>query len=427
MNDQNRNWPPNYPMVPNYPGTQGVQPSPQYPNQGYTQPQYPAQPQYPQTPQGPQGQPYPQQPQGQMPQYYMPDASATLALYQQHREQMNNSGSLYDFVKFRGPNGEDKWSTANIPIGYKAVVRFYLLPPWESGKHLFTISRRHFWKSVSKPGGTGIVCPGDGCLVCLARDAALSGNDPIAQQKAKNFGSVRSTYSYQGACLDDYNAHMATGQFRPLVLQAGSTLHAGIGDLIEDRGIGLFDPYQGRPIRLKKKKTGPNAMNIEYSCSDEDPMPLPLEFWPLLENLINLEELSKNPTEEEMQKAVLDMGLSVGNSMSAQVPQQYNIPPQQMDYQQPLPPMVPQQNMPNLVQPNPNYQPQVNQNPPVINPPPVSSGQQSNNYVPQPAQGPTQQPQQQSAPITKTPVSNNQAMTPATLEQLQAAIKGGGA
>ena len=444
MNDQNNQYNPN-----GYMPQQGYQ----YP-QGGPGPQQP-QPQYQQQPIQPQGYPpqqpmyqqpvmsqgYPQQPAmqqqpmlAQMPQYHMPAQDMAQA-FQQTKVVFNSGGN---YVKFPGPDGSDKWNQYT-PIGYKSVVRVYILPPWTDGKYIFTIGKSHFWKSASKPKGASIVCPGEGCEVCKAKQESLNGNDPDKQEKAKMWGKVRTEYYYQVAMLDNPNLHFQGEAPSPFILQAGQTLHNAIGNLIEDKGIGICDPNNGRPLKLKKEKKGPQNLDIEYSCTDEDSIPLPQMLWPLLQNLIDLEALIKNPTQQEMMEAVNDMGLAVniGNPYAMQYPMN----PQQPMYQQPMlmqqgpMPLPTNPPMPNLVQPMP-----VN-----MMPPPVTSNPVNTNYAPQPSQ---QQPQQQPAqqqpqsqypqqpiqqtaqqpqqPVSRQPVTDQPQpqQQPQSLEDIQNMVRG---
>lgn len=441
MNGQNNNPYGNSPyatpnMMPNQQG-QPVQPMyPQQPPQQFNQPNFGQGMQVP-----PQAPMQVQQPMlQQMPNYARPDEQAMMAAYQQHRE--SNGGNGFNFVKFLGPNGEDKWAT--VPVNYTAMLRLYILPPWVSGKNIFSISKSHFWKSGSKPQGTSIACPGpDTCTVCQAKVQALDSGNAALQKKAKDFGRVRTQFMYQVAMLDFIEYHANNG-WVPYILPAGSNLHSDIGNLIEDKGISIFDPQQGRPLRVKKTKIGPQTMDIEYKCSDEDPSPLPQVLWPLLNNLIDLDQLNKMPTEQEMMAAVQDMGL-VFSQYGGPNPYAVQTPQTQAQVQNPysppaMPPVMPpvahnpNPPMPNMV---PNMQPQQPVGPPPMSPPPVTSNGGGQGYAAQPSQqqAPQQTQQEQSTqqpeqgfvrqPIQETQnTQQQQAEQPKTLEQLQANIRG---
>jgi hypothetical protein len=420
-----------YPQQPNY--QQSL-----IPQQGIMIPQNLPQPQYP----NPQGQ-MPQQFTAQMPMYNMPDASQMMNAYQEHKMSMGRGGSSYNFVKFLGPNNESKWESVSVPIGYQSIVRAYILPPWAPGKYFFAIALSHFWKSVSKPQGASLGCPGpDKCRICQTARLAIESPDQVTQKRAKDWGSVNTNFLYQVALLDNPQIHFSSGQCQPSILRAGATLHKAIGNLLEERTINICDPQLGRPIRIKKTKTGPGKFDVEYSCIDEDPQPLPQQLWGLLSNLIDLESVFKNPTEEEMQNAIVDMGL--GNIGGGFVNQQSHpnayalqnaVPPMMNQYSNPNPNPIPQQ-----VAPMPNLVPQ----PQNINPPPVSSGNYNGpQYYPQPSQ--SQQgvqfiPQNQNLPpqpqFNRTPVKDDTTLAqqenpanlvqqqPMTLQQLQDSIRG---
>jgi len=426
MNDQNNNYGQpvvQYPPMQTQPGYPTTQPQPQQ----YGVPQQPMQPQpnYAQQMAQPPQQPMVQQQMAQpmlqqLPQYFTPDSQQMVDAYQQHRLTMSR-GSNINFVKFLGPNGEDKWDS--VPVNYTSMLRLYLLPPWAQGKHIFATAKSHFWKSTAKPQGASITCPGpDRCLTCKARIQGLESPDENQQKKAREFGRVSTNNLYQVALLDNMGVHFEGGLAKPYVLRAGSRLHAAIGNLIEDKSISIFDPMNGRPLRIKKTKVGPNRVDIEYACTDEDPSPLPQVLWPLLQNLIDLDAINKMPTDEEMMAAVQDMGLLL--------PQAGN--PYQMQPQQPMM----QQPMPNMVQPG--YAP--NPNPPPMNPPPVNSAPNAGNYAPQPSQELQVQPQAQpmqppvkpqplptqvAPPMVRQPMPQPKTEPPTqSLVQLQQAISG---
>ncbi|OGO08176.1 MAG: hypothetical protein A2Y61_00395 [Chloroflexi bacterium RBG_13_60_13] len=269
--------------------------------------------------------PYYQQPQptttaptpgagGQVPQYHLPDDSAVAQAYQQHAQEAASwgQGSGPQYVKWVGPAGQTRWD-ASVPAGYEASVYVYILPPWAAGKGIFNATRSHFWKSMTSPSGTSIGCPGsDRCLICQAREVAMRHPDPQMVERAKQFGRVRSQFLYNVVLLDNPNGHFGQdGLMRPFILGAGSLLHKALGDIIEDKrgAINVVDPMRGRPIRLKRRKTGPQMMDVEYSAIAQDPMPLDPGFYPCLQNIWDLEKLDRQPDMEAMTKAVQDMGL----------------------------------------------------------------------------------------------------------------------
>lgn len=428
MNDQN-NW--GYPPQQQaQPQQQGYPPQQAQPQQGYTQQQqgYPTQPTQPpmgySTQQPPMGYPTQQQPQApqmlqQMPQYARPNEQLMMQAYQEHRANSGSGG--YNFVKFP----PDDWSMCQV--GFKSVVRVYLLPPWAEGKPIFAIEKSHFWKSAKYPNGRGITCPGgSACEICNASNAAMSSGFPDQQKRAKDWGRVNTKYLYQVAMLDNMALHFQEDPMRPFLLKAGSKLHGHIGNLIEDKSISICDPQQGRPLKLKREKTGTDKMSIEYSCTDEDPSPLPQQLWGLLNNLIDLEEVAKVPTQQEMFEAVIDMGLQPSSILDNpyQV-QQSSAQPYEQPVQGYTQPPMQQQNPapPQLVQPG-GY----GQNPPDMSPPPINTGSANppQQYYPQPSQQGQQLQAQPQPPVQRTPVQpdNQQGQQPQTLEQLQRAAQG---
>ena len=314
-------------------------------------------------------QPQPQP--GGVPQYHMPNDADVLAAYHHHRQEAANWGSGGDripFVKWPGPQGQTKWDKT-VPIGYEASVYAYILPPWGPGKNIFRIVRSHFWKSYNSPNGTSVGCPGSAqCLICQAKEAALNTADPNLQKRAKEFGRVRTQYLYNVVLLDNPNGHFGQdGQMRPFVLGSGAFLHKAIGDIVEDKkgALNVVDPMRGRPIRMKRNKNGPNDMDIQYAAIAQDPSPMPSHFYPCLQNIWDLDKLDKQPTMDDMVKAVQDMGLPLPAGMPTVQPQAF--PTQAFPTQGFQPAPAP-------AQPNPYPQPQI----PVGDP-------QATTYMPPPA------------------------------------------
>lgn len=239
------------------------------------------------------------------------DESLIKQSYTQHKEVMQTwGGPKPNFLAFLGPHGQKRWDQS-VHVNYECAITVYLAPPWGPGKNIFCQNKSHFWKSMQKPQGTSITCGNESCLVCKAREAALNSHDDALKQRAL-MASVRTRFLYNCFVLDNLKGHYdPAGVLRPFILQAGSKLHAAIGDMLEARGgaLHIVDPTMGRPLRLKKRKTGPLEQNVEYTLVDLNQMPLPTEFYPGLENLWNLEDMEKAPTQEEMIVAVNEMGL----------------------------------------------------------------------------------------------------------------------
>lgn len=346
---------PRYPQAP-----AGYPPAPGYPQTapgayGYTQA---APTGYPPMQPAPAAAPAP----GAMPSYYIPDEKAVLAGYVAAREaaaRAASGGQRAQFVKFLGPRGETKWGMG-VGIGFVSNLPVYILPapqpkPGQPPTGIYLETSTHFYKSAAHPQGQQIGCPGPGkCLICMAREAGLAHQDPNVQKRAKEFGRVRTQYMYQVVLLQYPQAHIGPdGIMRPQILGAGKKLHVAIGDLIALRGLPrIVDPSNGRPLMLKKVKTGPEERDVEYGANDLEPQPLPTQFWPALQNLYDLNVFRSNPTHEDMMKAVMEMGLPLPGHLTAAhnpapaapwgnpypAPQQFQgfQPPQQFQgYQQP--------------------------------------------------------------------------------------------
>ena len=306
---------PNYPpggYNPNapQPGAQqyNQQPAQQY-NQGFPGPQnaQPAPMQYNQAPAGGMA----------PPPCYLPDDKATAELYRQHAVESASMGpgGGAQYVKWPGPGGAP-WD-ANVRAPFESTVTVRIAPAFGPTHNFFVASTTHFWKSNRKPRGASMNCPGPAtCLICQAREAAMaaSGGDPAAQTRIKDMARPRHQYLYNVILVENYQGHFGKdGVMRPFILSAGAGLHRAIGDIIEGRGgASQVIPYQmGRPLKIKRKKTGPYPMDIDYSVLDMDPIPLDQAFWPALSNLWDLTELTKAPDQATMLAAVQDLGLSV--------------------------------------------------------------------------------------------------------------------
>jgi len=308
---------PRYPQFQGYPQMppQGPAAMPGYPPTGYP----PAAPGYPAAaPPGPAP--------GAIPAYYIPDEQQVLAGYAAAREAVSKAGGggRAQFVKFMGPRGETKWGNS-VQIGFVSNLPVYILPapqpkPGHPPSGIYIETNNHFWKSAAHPQGMQISCAGPGkCLICAARELGLAHPDPQIQKRAKEFGRVRTQYFYQVVLLQFPQAHLGQdGQMHPQILGAGKKMHTAIGDLIQNRGLPrIVDPVNGRPIMLKKVKTGPEERDVEYGALDLEPQPLPPMFYPCLRNLYDLADFVKVSTHEDMMKAVMEMGIPMPGQAQA--------------------------------------------------------------------------------------------------------------
>lgn len=350
-----------------YPQAQPGMPVPGYVPQPQAQP--PAMPQQPVAPQP--ATPMP------MPAVNPVDESMLQDAYTQHKAATTSGGS--QFLSFPGPQGQKRWD-GTVPVGYESTVVVHIANPWAPGANIFHPTRSHFWKSQTKPQGQSIGCPGpETCLICKAKEAAMMQADEMLRQRAKDAGRVRTRFMYNVFALESPQTHYdVQGVMRPFILQAGMVLHAAIGDIIEARGaMRIVDPQHGRPLRLKKKKTGPRELDVEYSLVDLDPAPLPPDFFPAMQNLWNLSDMDKLPEHASMMTAVLDMGLPIPGSAPTVAPTGPMTPPMPAYANPHAQPVQPAYVPPTPIQTEP---------PANLAPPPVQSTPTGNQYSPQPSQ-----------------------------------------
>ena len=385
-----------------YPGQQQI--PQQYAQVQQSPQQVTASPQYQQQMPPLQQQQPPQQQVG-TPVVHLPSAELIEQAHQQAvAAAARGGGDSNRFVKFAPPGGVTSWSAA--PVGAETWLNVYILPAFAAGCNIFEKVETHFWKSPQHPKGTAIGCSGADCVICQARDQILSasvGVDPAVIKRAKDYGRVRKQFFYNVALVEDLNFHKQDdGALKAGVLAVGVNLHKDIITLVKHLGgaINVVDPMKGRVLAVCKRKTGPDTMNIEYSVIHQDPSPLPVEFYPLLSGLNDLQAMRNIPDPQESAAAVVDMGLFV----QQQTQQQYA------------------QQMPSVGSPQAYSQSQQMQAPPVINTANVApSGvvYQPQNGVPQ-QQAPQQQAPQQQAGVQTDP----NAVPQLTLEELKRKLQG---
>jgi len=303
---------------------------------GYVPPQQ--QPAYGQPPAG-----YAQSTLTTMPQTHMIDDAAAAAAMASGGGGGGGGGGLRpSMLKVPGPAGQTKWD-ASVPQNYEGKLRVRLLPPWQAGKLVWHEIQTYFLRTHSKPKGFPLLYQGPDSLFAQAIHMAMSSPDPRLQSQAQQWGRVRQQYLYNCADLSNPATHYGRdGIMRPFVLAAGPQLQNDITRLTTARGgiSKLVHVEQGRDLILSKKKTGPEERNVEWGILDMDPAPFAQQFWPLLQNLWNLESLNTPPTQEEVIVAIRELGLpmpSTGSSF-AQVPASYQATPQ-APWQQPQQPM----------------------------------------------------------------------------------------
>lgn len=418
---------------------------PQYPPQAGQPQQAPAYPQQ-QAPQGYapapyQGQPPPQQAQAPVPPPVASNIGAPASYYvgspeeverqmeQRQRDEQRGGGSRKGYLRIPGPDGSSSWESAQS--GYKGHVDVYLMPPSVQGVGEYVDSGSHFWKSAAtgwKPKSLTCVNE-DTCKVCLGRRWTYkTGGRPDSAANRRN------KYLYQVAALGTQHGPIAPHEhidtddqerpnlMKPFLMEVPKKLHVAIQELIKDRirdGL-LYDPVNGRPIRLMRKKTGPEAMNVEYSVMDLNKAPLPQEYAPVLSALYDLRTIAQEPDEATQYQAAEDIGVplmaALGQPLQGPPPVQQGQPgayqqghqaPGQSPYQAAPPPTYqPQQQAPQAYPPQPQaYQPQ--QQAPAYQQAPPSYPPQQQAAPPPPAQ-PSVLPQP-TAPTNYEPQASGQA------------------
>jgi len=334
-----------------------------------------------------------------MPQMHAVDDATMAAHYQRAKEEMNRGGGA-GFLKILGPQGQEKWDSS-VPVGYEGSVFVHICGPWAPGKPIFVPKRSYFWKSRSKPNGTSILAPPQGDLIQQALELGANSPDPAVQKFVKDFGKPRTNYLYNVLQLDNPQIHVGQdGVMRPLILDGGKQIHTAIGDVFNNaEGASKIVDYQnGRPVRIVRKKTGTRNVDIEWTAMPAmNPTPVPQHFWAALQNLWDLEAFVKYPSVEEMQAAIIDMGLPMpGQPTQMQVPANYSpgaTPPYPNPYQQPQQPMQQQPMQQQPMQPPMGAAPP----PPPMGPPPAMGAPAG---APPPPMAP---PPVQSAPPAQMP------------------------
>lgn len=359
------------------------------------------------------------------------------------------------FMEILGPNGQ-KWKTA-YP-GFTGCKAMYIMPSWKEGAMNYVERVKHFWRSQNTPQGGFVNGAGDDSLITKAYRLALD------KGVKSPWCRPQKVYVYQGfpyeynlmngeVTIDPSQCIHEDGQLKPLLLEASSTVHTAIQDIAQARQfVQMFHPDFGRPILIKKVKTGPDPMNVDYSVLDLNQQPLDQVYRPGLAHLYSLDELFKPGTVEEQIKAIVDAGLPMppeaggfqGQAQTGYAPptlaapqQQYQQQPPQM-YQQPASyqqqPMPPQQNPYQQPQFQPQYQqqaPQGYQQPQQQNwPPPPQPGMAPQQFVPKPLpplpQGAAGSAGTPMIPQNAMPQQYQPQGKPLTPEDLQAQLQGNG-
>ena len=384
-----------------------------------------------------------------MPQVHMPDDSLVQAAYTKALEEQARiararagGGGSSDVVWWKplGPNGESKWD--QVPVGYEATAIVWLCPPSGPGKMPYVEEASHFYRSREKPGGTGITCmaPEGQCFVCESRNSLFKTNLESDVQLAQSTGKRSRRAIYSLILLESYQDHFTPeGTMKPVVFRAPGGLHDDILSKLQTKGsMRIMDPQHGRPLVIKKRKTGKSNMDVEWSVDDLDPQPLDPAFYPVLSNLYDLDKFVKNPSAADQLEAIQSMGFPIPQGIHEAVQaeaanaaaqgqggqQQYGQqqPPQQYGQQPAVyqPPPAPQ-----VVQTGYQQPYNANPNPPTQSPynAPVKDVGNPNYYGGQQPQGNPPQQNYQQPQNTQPYPQGNQSSDPA-LAALQGQLTG---
>jgi hypothetical protein len=324
------------PMAPQQPMQQQQQPGmqPMQPMQQQQPPMYQQPGMQPMQPMQQPGMVNPQAMQQQttgVAQQFMVDPEAAKAALQQEEqsESSGNRGPAPNYIKVLGPAGQTRWD-ASVPVNYTGELPVWICGPWKGGVSVpYLVSDTHFFKSGKYPRGKVISCTGDDtCLFCQARSEGLKSPDPTINQIATNWGKKRRQFLYNAFDLQNpANHYYQDGLMRPSILAASKPLQDSLRNLFMAREVGNITDYQqGRPIKLIKKKSGPEDVNVTWDAIDLNPEPLNQYFWPGTHNLWNLDEIARQNTSEEIIAAIQDVGLPMpgGTTPHVQVPAGYD-------------------------------------------------------------------------------------------------------
>ncbi len=185
--------------------------------------------------------------------------------------------------------------------------------------------------------------PGE-CPIDKAIEIVQSAGIQGAAEHVKNF-TPDTTICWQGIDLDDPSKHWvqevdasgnpvidpATGQPRwkavPGVIRMKKTLHNSVLEFMRAKGDPTH-PAHGYPMRLKKKKTGPDNMNVAYSAMDLDRCQIDPQLYPIAANAIDLKKEMRTFVDRDHLMVIAEnilkrFGLSWRGSAQAQVPGNY--------------------------------------------------------------------------------------------------------
>jgi hypothetical protein len=280
--------------------------------------------QYQQTPNVPAPAPQPQLPVAAPPGFELtnapPPSSAAEAKAEMERD-YSGGGQNIDFFDFPKPKA----------MGHKTEIAFRILPSWSQapGAKFWSRSELHFGSVDVMDQITGEVKERQRVWDC----AVISGEDCPANQikidhflRSKELGEPRgqepgprpnydmgrelmsqSRCYFQSIVLSDPQRHFRDGQLFPTVIRAGKQISDQI--LALEQHQGPISHWQwGFNIVVTCEKIGPDPWNIKYSVHvSGDRHPIDQQWWPILENLYNLDDLVKPVTPEEEDKLLREV------------------------------------------------------------------------------------------------------------------------
>jgi hypothetical protein len=140
-------------------------------------------------------------------------------------------------------------------------------------------------------------------------------------KRARDNGKASRRALYQILLLEHPQSHMTPeGKMTPWVFRAPGGLHDDIvAKLRTKTPLRVMDPQHGRPLILRKKKTGTQTFDVEWSVDDLDPSPLDPWYYPALQNLFDLTKFVKQPTLQDQYDAIAAMGFPVPQELPALV------------------------------------------------------------------------------------------------------------
>ena len=208
-----------------------------------------------------------------------------------------------DFDKVERPGDESVLTVRLIPDMFRQDQSGLCVPVSRHrifGEYIENFDRRMaFIPSLNNEGGGG------DCPLQKAIETVKSSNIPGASEHVANF-DPETSFAWQCIYLDDYQKHYvqevdANGQpvigpdgqpkwkLVPAVIRMKKTLHNSVLDLMRHKAL-PFHLNQGYPIKLIRRRTGPNPMNVEYKAVDLQPSPVDEAQMAVVRNAIDLKK-----------------------------------------------------------------------------------------------------------------------------------------